>query len=161
TISPCQPSWTTEFAANHALADWTPFIQASDGLSQADLADFNQALWKNAQLGGRQYSLPYDRSIYMLYYNEQLLQSAGIAQPPRTWQDFAGDASRLVTQSSWASDVYNSPQQESIWESIVMEYGGKILDGAQTRTAFNSSAGFSATTLWADMVKRGYVHVGS
>ena len=67
------------------LADLTPYIEA-DGI---DLADFN-GLAENFNVDGKQYAMPARTDYYIMYYNKDVFDAAGVAYPSNdwTWADF-------------------------------------------------------------------------
>ncbi|MGH8917609.1 MAG: extracellular solute-binding protein, partial [Actinomycetes bacterium] len=59
------------------------------------------------------YSLPFNSSTPVLYYNKALLKKAGISGPPKTWEDLAADAPKLV--QAGAKCVYSPSGAYIMW----------------------------------------------
>jgi len=135
----------------------TPYIQGSNGLTKAALADYFTPMIANGQYKGGQYSLPFnDTSVTVLWYNPLLTKAAGINTPPRTWTEFAADCAKVTKGGNWCMDTTDN--EETLWEPMVREWGGRLVNAAGTKTAFNSPAGVGALQFFVDLVKKGYVH---
>lgn len=50
---------------------------------------------------GQIYGIPLAVDTMALYYNKDLFAAAGIAEPPRTWEQFASDSRRLTIKDSY------------------------------------------------------------
>ncbi|NLN19554.1 MAG: extracellular solute-binding protein [Firmicutes bacterium] len=70
-----------EFAISGLLRPLDDLIRASRVRMDALVPPFVDAL----QLGGKQYLLPYGSSALAMFYNVRLLDTAGLAYPPREW----------------------------------------------------------------------------
>lgn len=157
TMAQCYENWASKYQQSKALADLQPYIDAKDGLSRSSLDDVLPVFLKDGKLDGKQYMFPFNKSTSVMYYNQTALQQAGISSPPTTWDDVFGDAKKLTTGGNWGLDA--STSLEGIFESMVQDYGGTVLNADQTRATFNSQAGRKALQLWVDGVKSGSVHV--
>ena len=166
----CYPGWADQYNQKKALADITPYLNAKDGFSAADLKDFFPALLKDGQLKGKQYTVPFNKSTPVLYYNDEMFKEAAISAPPKTWDEFVADAKKLndlkpqSTQAKssdgkhWGTDFSQAGGYEQVWEGQVVANGGSLLNKDQTKSAFNSSAGQQSIQMWADLVKSGSAH---
>ncbi len=157
-LAQCAESWASQYNQSHALANLTPYINAADGLSQSDQSDFWPIMLKDGLLNGKQYMMPFNKSVNVLYYNPNLFAAAGISAPPKTWTEFANDAKMLTGNGHWGTDFSDNLGYESVWETMLPDSGGALLNATQTKTAFNSAAGRGAIQFWADLVKAGYAH---
>jgi len=119
-------------AANNALLDLGPLIQADPSF---DLQDFYPDLVETCRYQGKLYSLPRYTSVYVLFYNKDLFDAAGLAYPDDswTWDDYLAAARKLTVSSPdperrrmgcvidfWGARIY-----PWVWAS-----GGEILDPA-------------------------------
>lgn len=157
TMAQCYENWASKYQQSKALADLGPYIGAKDGLSKSDLDDVFPVFLKDGKLDGRQYMFPFNKSTSVMFYNQNALQQAGISSAPTTWDGVFADARKLTAGGNWGLDA--STSLEGIFESMVQDYGGTILNAGQTKATFNSQAGQKALQLWVDGVKNGSVHV--
>ena len=122
-------------AAKGALLDLDPLI-ADD--PEFDLDDFYPQLVELCRHEGGLYSLPRYTSVYVLFYNQDLFDAAGLAYPDQTWtwDDYLAAARRLTAHSDdpdrrrygcvidfWGARIY-----PWIWAN-----GGQILNEDATR----------------------------
>jgi len=68
---------------------------ADDGLSPAVKSDLLDAFVKSGTYQGKMYGMPDLSSARALFYNKAMFAKAGIAGPPKTWDEFEADAKKL------------------------------------------------------------------
>lgn len=52
------------------------------------------------KVAGRTYGIPTEISAYMLVYNKKLFREAGIAAPPRDWDEVVADAAKITKRNA-------------------------------------------------------------
>lgn len=88
--------------------DLTPYINDPEiGLTEEDKADFPAMFMDDCIWGGKQYAMPFNKSQMVLYYNEGMLNEAGVSVPT-TWEEWADAAQKLTkdTDGDGEPDVY-------------------------------------------------------
>ncbi|MEV0968873.1 ABC transporter substrate-binding protein [Microtetraspora glauca] len=103
---------------------------------------------------------PNEVDLYALNYNKKLFAEAGIAAPPKTWDELVSAAAKLtkrdgdkVTQqgfgviTSWPAGVVHP------WLSLVGSNGGALLDGSTPK--LDDPKVLAAAELYARLVKEG------
>ena len=68
---------------------------ADDVLSPAVKSDLLEAFVKSGTYQGKMYGMPDLSSARALFYNKAMFAKAGIAAPPKTWDEFEADAKKL------------------------------------------------------------------
>ncbi|BCH21061.1 ABC transporter substrate-binding protein [Mesorhizobium sp. L-8-3] len=114
-----------------------------------------------ATVDGKVYGIPNEINVYALNYNKALFAEAGIAAPPRTWDELKDAAAKLtkkegtqVTQqgfgliNSWAAGVVHP------FASLLVSNGGQLV--ADGKPALDSKAAGETFALYEEMVKEGY-----
>jgi multiple sugar transport system substrate-binding protein len=140
-----------------AVQDLGSYIHGRNGLSAAQIADYFPPQWQNGMYRGSMYSLPFnDTSVTVLWFNPKITAAAGITRLPRTWAEFAADCAKVTRGGNWCMDTTDN--EETLWEPMVLQWGGHLVTSDGKRTAFNSPAGVGALQFWVDLVKKGYVH---
>jgi ABC-type glycerol-3-phosphate transport system substrate-binding protein len=140
-----------------AVQDLTPYIHGANGLSAGEIADYFAPQWQNGMYKGAMYSIPFnDTSVTVMWFNPTILKSAGITHIPTTWSEFAADCAKVTKGGNWCMDTTDN--EETLWEPMVRQWGGSLVNSAGTKTAFNSAAGVGALQFWVNLVKKGYVH---
>jgi len=80
-----------------AIAPLDDYVKNS--LTAADLDDVQDALLRSGrfpQYENRLLSFPFNRSIYVVYFNKPVLARAGFPDGPRTWDDVSAACARIV-----------------------------------------------------------------
>jgi multiple sugar transport system substrate-binding protein len=154
-LTQCIETDAARFYSSKALADLTPYINAADGLSKADLQDIFPVMLNAAKIKGVYYQFPFNKSTIVLYYNQDMFAAKGIANPPATWEEFFATAAKLADPSKGVTGV-EGPSIDTFF-SMLYEYGGQLYDDPNkpTKSAVNSAAGVKAMTMWADAIKSG------
>jgi multiple sugar transport system substrate-binding protein len=78
-------TWVPEFVALGALQPLDARIAASRSL---DVHDYFPGIWDTGVVDGHAYGLPWYSETRVPYYRRDLLAKAGIATPPRTWDEW-------------------------------------------------------------------------
>ncbi len=66
---------------------------------------FVETVPQDVIIDGLLYGLPLSLDVLALYYNRDLLNNAGIINPPETWQEFAEDVRRLTLQDRYGNFI--------------------------------------------------------
>lgn len=106
------------------LLDLTDYI-AKDGV---DLSIYNGAA-EQLQMDGKQYTLPFRRDWYTLYYNKDLFDKAGVAYPGdnMTWDEYEALAKQM-TSGEGSEKVYGA--HNHTWMAMVANWA--LQDGKNT-----------------------------
>jgi len=140
-----------------SVQNLSPYIHGKDGLSPAQIKDYFAPQWQNGMYRGSLYSLPFnDTSVTVLWYNPKITRAAGITHPPKTWTEFAADCARVTKNGNWCMDTTDN--EETLWEPMVRQWGGQLVNRSGKRVAFDSPAGIGALDFFVKLVKKGYVH---
>src|SRR3990167_2177105 len=62
--------------------------------------DYVDVVGKDVIIDNQIYGLPFSVDTLVMYYNKDLLATAGIPLPPETWQEFVQDVPRLTIQDN-------------------------------------------------------------
>ena len=57
--------------------------------------DFAPGIWNIAQYDGKPYGLPVGGGPMVFFYNKEIFDKAGIAEPPATWDEYYEDAKKI------------------------------------------------------------------
>lgn len=97
-----------------------------------NLADFEPSLLNAFRYKGKLFGLPKDFSTLALFYNKSALAAAGIAQPPRTWNQFLVDAKKLTVDLNQDQkiDRYGFGVAPELARQTIMikAFGGKLIN---------------------------------
>jgi multiple sugar transport system substrate-binding protein len=79
--------WTAEFAANRWIAELPR--------NQFDLSSFLRPAVRTGEYRGRLYAAPWKTDAGLLYYRKDLLDQAGIQEPPKTWAEMQAACGKI------------------------------------------------------------------
>ena len=151
--------WTPFLAEANALYDVKPFIDAT-GYDQGDLIE---ASLQSTQYKGQSFSIPFNLSNTVMYYNKKMFKEAGLDPnvAPATWdeliafgkkltKDTTGDG--IINQWGLAMPIKANFGAVWYWLAFFWQQEGVLFNEALTTAEFNSPAGVAATQLWRSMV---------
>ena len=151
--------WTPIFAEGGALVDMEPYM-ARPGYNKDDL---QMPSLISTQYNGRSYSIPFNLSNIVLYYNKKYFEEAGLdpEAPPQTWEEVYEYGKMLTVDQNgdgvperWGLGCPLKADYGAIWYWLALfwQQGGELFNEAQTEGTFNSEAGVAATNIWRRMV---------
>jgi sn-glycerol 3-phosphate transport system substrate-binding protein len=152
-------------AAIYQMTDADVAIPLDDLIAQsggdAYIKDFYPAFLANSQMGGHTWSIPFQRSTLVLYYNKDLFQQAGLEQPPQTWDELVQDAQKLTAKDASGNvsryGVGFPSSGTAYWEfqALAIEAGQNVFDNnAGNKVFFNAPASVEALQFMIDLNKK-------
>jgi len=101
------------------------------------------------------FGIPWYLTTTVTVYNKELLQQAGISQPPRTFEELAEVAQRVkdATGKYAFFATFVPTDSNEVLQSLV-QMGVTLLD-EEGKASFNSPEGISAFNFWVDLYQRG------
>jgi multiple sugar transport system substrate-binding protein len=88
--------------------------------------------WQDMTYEGKVYGLPYYADTITFMYNEKVLQDAGIAAPPQTWEEVTEQSLALKDGGMEFPFIYefaqNLPNVSEAFASMVFGRGGELID---------------------------------
>jgi sn-glycerol 3-phosphate transport system substrate-binding protein len=147
---------TQVLAPAGTLEDLDDFARKAGG--KAYLARFFPSLLLNSYSGGKLYSLPFQRSVPVLYYNKDAFAKAGIAGPPATWAEFVADAQRLTVRNGndvtrWGAE-FPLEAYNWIYYALVYQAGGAVISPDLKHLELDRPPSVSAMQYWWDLVNK-------
>jgi sn-glycerol 3-phosphate transport system substrate-binding protein len=111
-------------------------VIAGDPEAQAMVDDFFPGFMRNSTLGGQIWSIPFQRSTPVLYYNKDAFREAGLdpEDPPETWDELVEHAKRLTVHDAggrvtrWGLAIPTEDRATWLLEGLVMQAGGSLYD---------------------------------
>ncbi|HMT13349.1 MAG TPA: extracellular solute-binding protein [Aestuariivirga sp.] len=143
--------WPATFSENGVLLDVT------DRLKDVDKATVFDGAWATVMYKDRYYGMPWILDTKYLFYNTEMLQKAGIAEPPKTWDE-------LITQAKTIQDkglakypiVWSWAQAEAVicdYTTLVDAYKGAFF--ADGKPVFNQGGALDALKYMVETQKAG------
>ena len=146
-------SWTTQFHQLGKLAPLDSFVHAPGGLSAEDVADFYPSFIEDNSWDGKLVTLPFNKSVPVIFYNIQMLDAAGYKQFPATWDEFRVMVKKLTDRPKGVWGTAGGVN-EWMFGCMLRQQGGDFLDEANKRALFNSVAGVKAAQYMYELVDK-------
>ena len=148
-----------QFVASQVMADLQPALNAAEGYDLADFSESALALWK---AGDGLYALPFSTSPFLILYNKDLFEAAGLEDPNAlaargewTWEALAAAAKTIAeTQGVYGLEGVDGALYTSPWSTltpIVRSFGGDFWD-AEGNCTMNSPETVAALQFFHDML---------
>ncbi len=140
-------SWITKFYKAKKLVAFDKFF-SSENERAAFINDLFPVFKKSCSINGKLYSLPFNKSMPVLYYNKYIFKKYGIKNVPSTWEEFIEVAKKLTkdTNNDGEIDVYGVIGRANITDflNFLKQNNGEILSEDNKKILFNSDAGVEA-----------------
>ena len=136
-------------------------IVAFDDLVTSDaekqwLGSFYPALMENSRTAGKTWSIPFQRSTIVMYYNKDAFREAGLdpETPPATWDELVAmgkklvkkDASGKVTQ--WGLEIPSTGYPYWMFGALSRQNGEVLMNDAGNEVYFNKPGVVKALEFW-------------
>jgi sn-glycerol 3-phosphate transport system substrate-binding protein len=153
-----------------SLLDRDAIIPLDDMIAQSGgkawLDDFYSALLLNARANGHIYSIPWQRSTPIFYYNKDSFQKAGLDpnQPPKNWTQLVEYAQKLTIRDQsgqvkqWGVQIPVVDTSPWIFQGFIIQAGGEFFDPNGKWVKFNSPQAVRALQFILDLQNKYKVH---
>ncbi len=143
---------TADFASRGALVNLDNYIERSE----YDQDDYVEAFKASAMYEGSMYALPFDGESTGLFYRTDRFEAAGIAEPPKTWEEFEAAAGKLTdpAKKQYGYALFApSPESAYYWYPWLWQAGGDLLSEDEKTVEFNSEEGKRAADFYVGLTK--------
>ncbi|MGI8648767.1 MAG: ABC transporter substrate-binding protein [Rubrobacter sp.] len=145
--------WPGQFAANGWILD------LSDRFTEDMQSDFLPGPVESNTYDGAIYGVPWFTDFGVLYYRQDLLDEAGISEPPTTWTDLREMANQVKeesgTQNGFAFQGSNYEGGVVNGLEYIYSYGGQILSEDSSEVLINSPEAVAGLTAEREMIESG------
>ena len=149
--------WPAEYATNKVLLD------VSDKITGDMKTGVLPGAWTTVEYQGQRYGMPWILDTKYLFYNKEILEKAGIKNPPKTWAELTEQAKTIKDKGLLATPIaWSWSQAEAAicdYATLVSAYGGSFIkDG---KPVFQSGGGLDALNYMVDSYKSGLTNPNS
>lgn len=152
TMASIYDAWLPDLVKNQFVA------RAPEPIAAETKSNWPASVVGAASVGGVPYGIPNEIDLYALNYNKKLFAEAGVAGPPKTWDELLSDAKKLTDKSkgqqgfglinSWTAGVVHP------FASLLVSNGGElVVDGKPTLDTKPAKQTFD---LYETLIKSGY-----
>lgn len=155
TMAQVYGNWAAEYIDAKELVPVEKFVKGPNGMSKLEIDDIWEGLRAACVFDGVWYTMPFNKSVYVLVYNEDALREVGISKVPSTWQELLTAADRLTIRDGDKIVRYGFALRPNvdIFSVFFFNAGGNWLD-ANGKVAVNSPAGVKALQFMTDMLNK-------
>ncbi|MFT8872129.1 MAG: ABC transporter substrate-binding protein [Sporolactobacillus sp.] len=119
--------------------------------------DFYPAFLQNSKANGKIWSIPFQRSTAVLYYNKDLFKQAGLDPntPPATWDELVADAQKLtIPGKQWGVEVPTSVGPYWLYQAFALESGKNIMSADGKKVYFDRANSIKALQFITDLATK-------
>ena len=155
------PQFSVLLAASlHEIRDLDIIIPVEDIDTSADtktwLSGFFPAFMANSLSGGKTWSVPFQRSTSVAFYNKDAFKEAGLdpEKPPKTWAELIEQGKKLTKKqgesaSRWGVKLAsNFGSAQWMFGALAYQAGHLLMNAAGTETYFDNPKGIEAMEFW-------------
>ena len=119
-------NWTTQYVGIDALVPIESLMTGNDKAAMKDIVPvFLSANTFTSPSGEKQlYTLPFNKSIYVLFYNKTIFRELGL-KPPTTWQELSKAAKVIATRKGIPGLAFQP--SVDIFGHYLYSYGGTYI----------------------------------
>lgn len=147
------------------LTDENAVVAIDDLAKSADdkawLGGFYPGFMENAQLGGKTYAIPFQRSTPVLYWNKDLFKEAGLdpEKGPANWQEMADFAKKLTKKDAagnvtqWGVQIPTDGNTSWLFTGLTTSNGARLFTPDGKKTNFSDPKVVEALQYLIDLSK--------
>lgn len=143
-----------------SLLDMNAIIPLDDFIAKEGgdkyLSDFYPAFMANSQTGGKTYSIPFQRSTIVLYYNKDLFKAAGLDpnKGPQSWEEMANYAARLTKDGVWGLEIPVTGFGYWMLQTFALQNGNNLMTEDGKKVMFDTPENIDGLQYWVDLAKK-------
>lgn len=139
-----------------AIEDLTPRF------SQEFFNGFYDAFMGNAKSGDTKWSVPFQRSTIVMYYNKEMFAGAGLdaEKPPVNWDELKEYAAKLTVKntsgevSQWGLEIPSTGYQYWMTQALSLQTGTNIVSNDGKQVYFNKPEVLEALQFYTDLGRK-------
>lgn len=131
----------------NALEDLTPRF------SKEYFDGFYEAFMGNTKSGDTVWSIPFQRSTIVLYYNKDAFKAAGLdpEKAPSNWNELRDYAEKLTTNDQWGIEIPSTGYQYWMLQALSLQTGSNIMSNDGKEVYFNEPHVEEALQFYMDL----------
>ncbi len=152
-VAQLEVSFAASMAAKGALKPVQDFfMDAKTGISDKEASAIYPGFRDANSQKGVMFTMPFNTSMPVLYYNADMLAKAKITTP-ENWADFLKACKDVTTKDQFGFTINSG--NVWIYEAMIWQNGGELFNKDYTKAMFNEAAGVEALKSWVDMLEAG------
>jgi len=124
--------------------------------------EFYPAFMANGQVGGKTWSIPFQRSTIVMYWNKDAFKEAGLdpEKAPASWDEMAAMAKKLVKKDAsgntvrWGVEIPTTGYAYWMLQALAIENGQKLMNEAGNEVYLTAPKTVAALDYWVDLSRK-------
>ena len=120
---------------------------------------FYPAFMENGQTAGKTWSIPFQRSTIVLYWNKDAFKEAGLdpETPPANWAEMVEMGKKLVKKDAsgnvvrWGVEIPSTGYGYWMLQALAIQNGQRLMNDAGNQVFFNEKKTVGALQYWTDL----------
>ncbi|PWV95532.1 carbohydrate ABC transporter substrate-binding protein (CUT1 family) [Paenibacillus cellulosilyticus] len=146
----------------YSLLDMNALEELTPKFPQTYFDGFYEAFMGNTKSGDQVWSVPFQRSTIVLYYNKDMFKAAGLdpEKAPTTWDELRKDAAALTVKDSkgavsqWGLEIPSTGYQYWMLQALSLQTGTNIVSNDGTEVFFNKPEVKEALQFYTDLGRK-------
>lgn len=157
-LSLAYESWINKFYNADALISMDDLINNKTELNKIK-KDLFKAFLQSCTIDGKLMSMPFNKSVPVLYYNKNMFKKYNIKRPPENWKEFILISKKLTKDinQDGKPDIWGIISRANLTDflNFLKQNQGEILSSDEKKILFNQSTGMEALKFF---ISWKYVH---
>lgn len=145
---------------NDAILPFDDLVTSAEEKQWLD--SFYPALMANSRTSGKTWSIPFQRSTIVMYYNKDAFRKAGLdpEKPPATWEELVDMGSKLVTKDAdgkvtqWGVEIPSTGYPYWMFGALCRQNSEVLMNEAGNEVYFQKPEVVNALQFWQDLGKK-------
>ena len=124
--------------------------------------EFYPAFMANGQIGGKTWSIPFQRSTIVLYWNKDAFKEAGLdpEKPPASWDEMAEMGKKLVKKDGsgnvtrWGVEIPTTGYAYWMLQALAIQNGQKLMNEPGNEVYLTAPKTVAALDYWVDLSRK-------
>lgn len=144
-----------QFVANGSL------LPIDDLISEQTRGKYSEQLRGLSTFGDQMYAMPYDQAPLVVYYRQDLLEAAGVSEPPKTWEEFRTAAEKVKETNPDQRIVSFNPNEPAVLAALAWQAGGQWfgIDADSWVVGIDDEASQKVAEFWQGLIDDDLVKV--
>lgn len=142
-----------------SLLDMNAIIPLDDFIAKEGndyLADFYPAFMANSQTDGHTYSIPFQRSTIVLYYNKEMFKEAGLdpEKGPANWEEMQDYAIKLKKDGRQGLEIPVTGFAYWMMQTFALQNGENLMTQDGKKVVFDTPENVEGLQYWVDLAAK-------
>jgi len=143
-----------------SMLDMKAIIPLDDFIAKdtdIEMADFYPAFMEDTQTEGNTYSIPFQRSTIVMYYNKDMFKAAGLdpEKPPATWDELVSYAQKLNKDGHAGLEIPGNDDSYWMFQMLARQNAAdpkqNIMTSDGKKAIFDTPENVEALQFWLDL----------